>query len=74
VQLATSYDGAKILELMKALEEAAKAMDAEKLLRILKEIVPEYHPTDEEVRTPQQPEAGQSKTFEGVIVLPKNRS
>jgi FlaA1/EpsC-like NDP-sugar epimerase len=71
---ATSYDREKILAMMKALEEAANAMDAENLLRILKEIVPEYHPADEEMRKPPKPEAGQSKTFEGVIVMPKNRN
>ncbi len=71
---ATTYDRWKMLELMKVLEAAANGMDAENLLRILKEIVPEYHPTDDEVRTPPQPEGSQNKAFEGVIVMPKNRS
>jgi FlaA1/EpsC-like NDP-sugar epimerase len=71
---ATSYDRVKILELMMALEGAAKAMDSENLLRILKEIVPEYHPTDEEVKTPQKTEEDRDKIFEGVIVMPKNRN
>jgi FlaA1/EpsC-like NDP-sugar epimerase len=73
VLMANSHDRNTVQRQMEELENAVKLMDAENLIRVLKEMVPEYHAADAETLPSRQPEAGNSRSQEGVVMLPKKR-